>query len=130
MSVLLIVGALYFFLPSHVDVRAVDTEFVIDANDLLADIGKSKETPLKKYIEKAIEVKGVLQKTTKRGDIYTLLLQGDDNRTFVLCEMEHDQNEFILNLKVGDQVKVKGILKGFLKDAIMLNCILIDEVHE
>jgi hypothetical protein len=59
-----------------------------------------------------------------------LRLKGDDIGIFVLCQMQEDQNQDLVLLEEGDHVRVKGILKGFLKDAIMLNCIIIKESNE
>ena len=43
-----------------------------------------------------------------------------------MCEMQADQLEKIKNIKEDDIVTVKGIFKGVLLDAILLNCIIIN----
>lgn len=129
-SIALVTGMMYVLYENRLDIRNVETEYVMDTNALLKDFNSNNQKSLKKYIEKAIEVQGVLHKTTKRNGTYTLMLQGSDMDIYVLCEMEKDQNNILKNLQEGDEVKVKGILKGFLKDAIMLNCIIMEEMDE
>lgn len=116
---------------SGIDTREAKTEISISTNDFLKGFTDVESTSsYEKYIDKAIEVKGVLHKSTYKKGVYTLLLKGNKFDTFVLCEMERDQKELIKPLQEGDQVKVKGILKGFLKDAILLNCIIINDANE
>jgi len=114
----------------EVDVRKVKTEMSINTDEFLKDFNNTNDDSFKQYIEKAIEIKGTIHKVTFKKDIYTLLLQGNELDTFVICEMQHDQNEVLSQLQEGDEVKVKGILKGFLKDAILLNCIILNKADE
>ena len=39
--------------------------------------------------------------------------------------MRTEQAEMVRKLKEGDKIKLKGVFKGFLMDAIMLNCVLL-----
>lgn len=114
----------------EVDVRKVKTEMSINTDEFLKDFNNTNDDSFKQYIEKAIEIKGTIHKVTFKKDIYTLLLQGNELDTFVICEMQHYQNEVLSQLQEGDEVKVKGILKGFLKDAILLNCIILNKADE
>jgi len=114
----------------EVDVRKVKTEMRINTDEFLKDFGHNSDDSFKQYIEKAIEIEGTIHKMTFKKDIYTLLLQGNELDTFVICEMQHGQDEVLSQLQEGDEVKVKGILKGFLKDAILLNCIILNEVDD
>ncbi|MEP0265849.1 hypothetical protein [Dokdonia sp.] len=125
-----IIGIYYVFNHKGIDTRKAKTEISITTNELFKDFNSDKEESLDKYIEKAMEIKGTLYQVTYRGGKYSLLLRGDKIDKLVLCEMQKDQTPLIELLKVGDEVKVKGILKGFLMDAILLNCIILEEVNE
>lgn len=114
----------------EIDIRNVKTEVQITTNELFKDFNSEKETSFNQYIEKAIEIKGTLYQVTYKRDTYSLLLRGEKTEALVLCEMQKDQKQIVKALKIGDQVKVKGILKGFLMDAIVLNCIILEEVNE
>ena len=80
----------------------------------------------KQYIDKAIEIKGVLKKVTKREDRYTFFIDSDEEGRFIQCEMQIDQNQKVQSIQTNAIITVKGIFKGVLLDAILLNCILID----
>ena len=44
--------------------------------------------------------------------------------------MKQDQNKNISQFKKGDYVQIKGVYKGSLMDAILLNCVLIENSKE
>lgn len=113
-----------------VDIRKAKTEISVSTKDFINGFENSDHAAYKDYIEKAIEVNGVLHKITSKKDTYTLLLKGQEIDTFVLCEMKKDQNSAIMLLNKGDNIKIKGILKGFLQDAIILNCIILEDNNE
>ena len=102
----------------------------ITTNELFKNFNNEKEASFEQYIEKALEIKGTLYKITYKNNKYSLLLRGNQIDQLVLCEMQEDQAPIVESLKIGDEVMVKGILKGFLMDAILLNCIVIKEVNE
>ena len=94
----------------------------LSTNELIFEY---QNNSLGKFIEKAIEVDGVLKEIMFKNDVYTLYLTDGQNSTYILCELQHDQIEKIPNLLVGETIKVKGILKGHLMDVILLNCIIL-----
>jgi len=125
-----LIGIYAIFNYDGIDTREAKTEIRITTNELFKNFNNEKETSFDQYIEKALEIKGTLYQITYRDQKYSLLLRGDQIDQLVLCEMQEDQAPIIEPLKIGDEVKVKGILKGFLMDAILLNCIVIEEVNE
>jgi len=125
-----VIGLYAIFNYKSIDIRKAKTEINITTNDLFENFDSDKEASFDKYIEKALEVKGTLHKVTRKGNKYSLLLRGNQIEKLVLCEMEVDQTSIVEKLEIGDEVKVKGILKGFLMDAILLNCIVLEEVNE
>ncbi|WP_298905018.1 hypothetical protein [uncultured Psychroserpens sp.] len=94
----------------------------LSTNELIFEY---KNNSLGKFIEKAIEVDGVLKEIMYKNNVYTLYLTDGHNNTYILCELQNDQAKKIPNLLVGDKVKIKGILKGHLMDVILLNCIIL-----
>ncbi len=111
--------------------RKAHTEVSLTTNELIKQLNKGEREHLDQYIEKAIEIKGTLYKMTQKRNTYSLLLKGSTSDTLVLCEMQQDQNLLISELKIGEEVIVKGTLKGFLMDAILLNCIVLEkEINE
>jgi len=98
--------------------KMTSTELSQTANEQITDSG---------LIEKAIEVEGKLKEVTFKHDKFTLILEGGVEDKLIICELKTDQEESVKALKKGNIVTVKGILKGHLKDAILLQCIIIDK---
>ncbi|MFP2995775.1 hypothetical protein ABN763_07680 [Spongiivirga sp. MCCC 1A20706] len=107
------------------DIRAIKTERRISSEALLRT--KERQFMESSLVEKAIEVEGVLKEVTFKHDKFSLILEGGYKDKLIICELKNDQSEAIKNLKKGTIVTVKGILKGYLKDAILLQCIIIDK---
>lgn len=119
---------LFFFIyvnKKEKDTRLVETKASITTSELLSHIDNNNTDYLKKYIDKAIEVEGELKELTYKNNTYSLLLTCDNSDRLVLCEMQKDEADKVENLKIGTSVKLKGIYKGSLLDAILLNCIFI-----
>lgn len=106
------------------DIRTLQTERKMTSKELsrTADQSLTDST----LIEKAVEVEGVLKEVTFKHDRYSLILEGDYKDKLIICELKIDQSDKVKDLKKGNTVTIKGILKGHLKDAILLQCIIID----
>jgi len=94
-------------------------EFIVHVNDKKLDLGN--------YVEKAIVIEGEIKEITFRHNKYSIVLKGNKNKSYILCEMQTDQNRKVSKLVTGKNIKLKGILKGALMDIILLNCIILDE---
>lgn len=108
------------------DTRLIDTHASLTTNEMISLLDDENNKNLDSYINKAIEIKGFLKEKNYKSGTYTLLLAGNKNTKFILCEMQDDQVNQIQKLELEKQVVIKGIYKGSLLDAILLNCILID----
>jgi hypothetical protein len=103
-----------------------DTQAHLSSHEFISLFDTISGNNSEQYIDKAIEIKGVLKKVTLREDRYTLFIDSDEEGRFIQCEMQTDQTLKIQSIKPDDMITVKGIFKGVLLDAILLNCILID----
>ncbi len=86
---------------------------------------EQKQQNLEGFIEKAIEIEGEIKEITYQDGKYSLILKGDSDKTYILCEMQSNQNTEVIKLHAGEDIKLKGILKGFLMDIILLHCVII-----
>lgn len=122
---LIFVGAAgYIFNEGQKDTKGVETRASLTTQELFTQSQEEISTDLALYIERAIEVKGNIKDITHRDGTYSIILNGLDER-HIICEMQIDQNTDVQNFVIGEEVVIKGILKGFLFDAILLNCIVI-----
>lgn len=79
------------------------------------------------FIEHVILVEGIVKDINCLNDRYTIILRGKANvNTLVICDIQKNQKELFKSQELGKTIRVKGILKGCLKDIILLNCIIIN----
>jgi len=100
------------------------TEQTFTADELILSI-QDNNLSKKDVVEKVIEIEGEIKEITYKNDMYSLVLKEETNTTTILCAMQADQTSKILKLKVGQKVKLKGVLKGFLMDVIVLHCVIV-----
>ena len=106
------------------------TDYSISSNELIATFLEDEANASAIYVEKTLEVEGVVKDITFFNDRYTVLLQGGNSISSIMCDMQDDQVLRIDQIQKGDTIVLKGICKGFLMDAILLNCILINHRDE
>jgi len=111
-----------FSKPSFQNTTNKQTHTQISTNDLIFE---HKNQSLDKFIEKVIEVNGTLKEIKHQNNIHTLYLTDKGNTTYILCELQDDQINKTKNLSLGKKIRIKGVLKGHLKDIILLNCIIL-----
>ncbi|GAA4966565.1 hypothetical protein GCM10023315_14850 [Algibacter aquimarinus] len=75
--------------------------------------------------ETVVEVQGVVEDVNYLNNRSTIILS-EKGQTDVLaiCDIQENQSLLLENLKQGQVIKIKGILKGSLKDVILLNCLI------
>ena len=106
------------------------TDFKVSSTELIASFRINEAEANARFVEKTIEVEGVVKEITFFNDRYTVLLQGEDNLSCIMCDMQEDQAKHLDLIKKGDRIVLKGICKGFLMDAILLNCIIPTNTDE
>ncbi len=75
--------------------------------------------------EQLVEIEGRIKEINTRNSRHTILLKGKkDAPPYIICDMQTGQEKEIKLLKENDTIKVKGVFKGFLKDAVFLNCMI------
>ncbi|MEM8509460.1 MAG: hypothetical protein AAF717_16635 [Bacteroidota bacterium] len=115
--------------PNVVDTQE-EIEISISSEDLLASFITDEAAASAAYVEKTIEVEGRVKEISFLNNRYTVILQGKGEFSCLICDMNAEQMEQIRQLKKGDLITLRGICKGFLMDAILLNCILINQPNE
>ncbi len=82
--------------------------------------------------EQLVEIEGRIKKINTLNSRHTILLKGAlDQSPYIICDMQRGQEKKLEWLKENDTIRVKGVFKGFLKDAVFLNCIVTHHnLHE
>jgi DNA/RNA endonuclease YhcR with UshA esterase domain len=109
----------------HVNVAEASSDITISADKILNDFSTDETTAHAKYLEKIIEVKGVISeiKTEKEKGIITL--KTNDDFGSVICHLSAESTTAISTLKEGETVTLKGICTGYLMDVILIKSEII-----
>ena len=115
----------YVFQYSKTHHRDVETEnaTIITAHQIVSDFQKDEISADNKYLNKAIEVKGVIIKKGKdqSGNI-TLTLKSGDPFSNIFCTLKAGNN-----FRTEDSViTVKGICSGFLSDVVLNDAVVVN----
>jgi DNA/RNA endonuclease YhcR with UshA esterase domain len=91
----------------------------IEASALLNEYTTNEQTANQKYLEKILEVTGVVMSITKNAEGQTVVLLKTNDPVFgINCTMEEKE----VVLKEGDTVTLKGICTGYLTDVVLIRC--------
>jgi len=105
----------------HVNVASEKADITITATNLFADFSNDEEKANATYLDKIVEVKGVIGKIAKEEKVIINLNTGDDFGS-VLCHLSDSSTEKVKDIKEGETIKVKGICTGFLMDVVLVKC--------
>jgi len=109
--------------PDLVDIAKVEPNYRLEAKTII-DLGKNQNNSYLKT-ENVVEIRGVVKEINDLNDRITILLGTKKNElSCIICDMQSNQKEKITKLKPNDTIKIKGVFKGFLQDAIFLNCVI------
>lgn len=95
----------------------------VSSKELVEEINE-QQSFVDEYIEKEIKVQGVLKEIIDANNIYALILEGGNGMN-VLCEINDNQVKKLSHLKPNQKITLKGVFKGSLHDAILINCTLL-----
>ncbi len=121
-GVLAVVGTVAFaylwFMP-HRDVQATKTFAIVNASTLVNEFLSDKEKANAKYLDSDEGESKVLIITGKIAKIYkdqlgqqVVLLKNDIDKMGVSCTFTVKTNQQVSYLKIGDAVKIKGVIRS------------------
>ncbi|MFC4218925.1 OB-fold protein [Flagellimonas marina] len=103
------------------DISTLESVAQLSADELISALENNENFNR----EKILSVKGTLVETNTRNDHINFLIKGNSNQNhYIICEMNHSFDEQGKDFTPGDTVIIKGVLKGYLNDAVLLNCVL------
>ncbi|GAA4271583.1 hypothetical protein U6A24_13435 [Aquimarina gracilis] len=110
--------------PAFSDISKVATDIEVNSKELVSSYILNEKTANTAYRGKIVEVDGIVKEVTFLNDRNTIILYGSSKHSNVICDMQLSQAEEVRKLVKGQKIRIKGVCKGFLKDAILLHCIL------
>ena len=123
---LLIAGTgIYLMNMPKTSIKNKSASMTMSAIELYKAYNQDEAQGNQKYISKIIEISGnVIEITKDEMDADVLLLAAGNAPGGVLCTFEKGQD--LSELKVNDQVKLKGQCTGMLMDVVLIKCILVE----
>lgn len=124
--VLAIIGgayALYSYNKGPRDLNAEKSEMSITADELLSEFALDEQSANEKYLDKIMEVEGIVSDVTL-DEVTTILLETGDIMSSIACEMASGMK--MDNVEAGSKIRIKGQCTGFLSDVILVKCVIIN----
>lgn len=123
-SVLLLIGIFIFtLLLKDKNYNAASKPKVrIHSNKLMSSYIDDEKTAAKFYTDELIEVSGTLKEVSYLNQKTTIILNTDTIDATIICELNDSEIKKTIGLQKNQEILIKGICKGFLKDLILLNC--------
>lgn len=121
--VVFIAGTVYFLRTWYMPHRDVKDEKAITqtAQGIIDAYNSNEKQANTLYLDKAIEVSGEVTGVEKTQQGKTVVsLKTTDPMAGVRCTMKEDAV-----VKVGDQIRVKGICTGFMMDVTLIDCYVL-----
>jgi hypothetical protein len=109
----------------HVNVEEASADISITADKILNDFSSDENSANLKYLDKIIEVKGVVSEINIEKGIITI--ETNDDFGSVLCHLSEEASRKVSGLQEGQIIVVKGICTGFLMDVILVKCEFINQ---
>jgi hypothetical protein len=109
----------------HVNVEETSADISITADKILNDFSSDENLANLKYLDKIIEVKGVVSEINIEKGIITI--ETNDDFGSVLCHLSEEASRKVSGLQEGQIIVVKGICTGFLMDVILVKCEFINQ---
>jgi|TARA_B110000902_G_scaffold250555_1_gene309855 DNA/RNA endonuclease YhcR with UshA esterase domain len=109
----------------HVNVEEASADISITADKILNDFSSDENLANLKYLDKIIEVKGVISEINIEKGIITI--ETNDDFGSVICHLSEEASRKISGLQEGQIIVVKGICTGFLMDVILVKCEFINQ---
>lgn len=119
---LLVVAAVYvyfeYYAKGNANIENQKTDFKITAVDLISEFEKGDTSANSKYNSKVLEISGKVSSTIP-GDSITSIVMDEGKNLTITIEMYARNNEMAKNLKIGDNVTLKGLYVGYIFDPLL-----------
>ena len=111
-----------FFGSSKNNIEHVEASSSLKSDELIYSFSNNENISNSMYTGKILEVVGDVKEISFLNDRNTIILHTSNKKHGVICDVNKSEIEKFKSLKIHQQIKVKGICKGFLEDVILLNC--------
>ena len=110
----------------HVNVVKTSADIIISANKIIEDFSTDETSANTIYLDKIIEVKGVISEVKIEKEKGIITLKTNDDFGSVLCYLSEESTREIRTLNEGETITVKGICTGYLMDVILVKAEIVN----
>jgi hypothetical protein len=115
------------FMPEKSIIKQT-ADFTLTATSLAEEYEINPTGSDKKFIDRIIEVKGVINEiTTDQNNSIVLILRDKESTIGVLCTLREKKMKFRKHFKLGDTITLKGTCSGMLFEVVLNKCIIVDQ---
>jgi hypothetical protein len=125
-AVLLLAGYLYIRFMPEKSMSKQAANFTMSSIVLVNEYNLNPEASDKKYIDRVIQVTGVISEiSTDQNKATVFILRENSSATGVLCTLDKSSAKKAAKFKVGNSVTIKGSCTGMLFEVVLNKCIII-----
>lgn len=119
------IGAYLYFKPAR-NFREATPDMMVMANDIIHDYTTDEISGNAKYLNKVIEVEGVVSDIAVDEKGFTNInLAVENEMAMVSCAMDPESKKGYEHITKGSVVKIKGQCSGMLMDIILVKSVLV-----
>ncbi|MBN1926631.1 MAG: hypothetical protein JW798_12425 [Prolixibacteraceae bacterium] len=124
---LIVAGAWYYLMHMPEKNLANQTpDYIIAATDLALEYEGAPEVSDKKYIDRVVEVTGIVAEISKdQNDQTVIILQSPESFTGILCTLAEKEEKAARDIAAGDNITLKGICTGMLFEVVLNRCVIV-----
>lgn len=119
---------IYMYNKPHKNIKSSNTDFKLEASQLFSAFEENESEANTKYLDKIIEVSGVVREmdADDEGNI-NVILESDNELSGVICQLDNLTKHKKSNFNPGENVVFKGICTGMLMDVVMVRCVEVEK---
>ena len=137
-AVVLIGGVIGFYMfnkPAR-DVQNTSTDFSYNSSDIVNEYLTDAQKANAKYLDdtgnsKVLEISGIVAEISEDfNEQKVILLKADADKAGVSCTFTAETNSQVINIKIGDQITIKGVIRSgasFDQDLDMYENVIIEK---
>ncbi len=119
----------------HADTGKLNPDYLLTTTALLDQFAHDSAMSSQKYMDKLIQVSGVVKQIDRIDDQNVVVVMGNpDDRSAVRCSLDSSHQSEAMTLQTGQMVSVKGICSGYNQDellgsdVILIRCVPVAQV--
>ena len=123
-----VVALVSMYNKPQVKIAELKTDLTCTATRLLKDYELDEVKANTLYLEKILEVKGVVLEAFIKKGKGVVVLQNKSSMSSVICHLSSEETLKVKSLNKGNSVTIKGICTGYLMDVILVKSIITKKI--